>query len=157
RLFSHRLGKRPPGGTLMAVPATLLVAAMAALLVGLTPNPAHADLDSFLKKPEPAYHWRKQGEQEIDGCKVYDLHLTSQVWQGITWEHRLQLFRPAKLEHPEFCALYNTGGSGSEGNTRQAIRLANDTGALYAILYNIPNQPLYGGKTEDALVVYTWL
>jgi len=27
----------------------------------------------------------------------------------------------------------------------------------YAILFGIPNQPLYGGKTEDALVVYTWL
>jgi PhoPQ-activated pathogenicity-related protein len=123
----------------------------------IAPVAAHADLDSFLKKPEPAYRWEKRGEQEIDGCKVYDLHLTSQVWQGITWEHRLQLFRPAKLAHPEFCALYNTGGSGSEGNTRQAVRLANETGAVYAILYNIPNQPLYGGKTEDALVVYTWL
>jgi len=130
---------------------------LTAVLAVLPSAPAHADLDAFLKKPEPAYHWQKQGEQEIDGCKVYDLHLTSQVWQGITWEHRLQLFRPAKLEHPEFCALYNTGGSGSEGNTRQAVRLANDTGALYAILYNIPNQPLYGGKTEDALIVYTWL
>ena len=25
-----------------------------------------------------------------------------------------------------------------------------------AVLFNIPNQPLYGGLTEDALVVYTW-
>src|SRR5437764_6505079 len=139
------------------VPLPFLVMALAALLVGLTPDPVRADLDSFLRKPEPAYRWQKQGETEIDGCKMYDLHLTSQVWQGITWEHRLQIFRPAKLAHPEFCALYNTGGSGSESNTRQAIRLATDSGAVYAILYNIPNQPLYVGNTEDALVVYTWL
>ena len=26
----------------------------------------------------------------------------------------------------------------------------------FAVLYDIPNQPLYGGLTEDALVVYTW-
>ena len=29
-------------------------------------------------------------------------------------------------------------------------------GAPFAILYNIPNQPLYDGKKEDALIVYTW-
>lgn len=133
---------------------TLIVSAAA--LASFAAGPARADLESFLRKPEPAYHWEKRGEQEIDGCTVYDLHLVSQVWQGITWEHRLQIFRPEKLEHPEFCTLYNTGGSGSEGNTRQCIRLAKDSGAVYAILYNIPNQPLYGGKTEDALVVYTW-
>src|SRR5207244_10526000 len=38
-----------------------------------------------------------------------------------------------------------------------AIGLAKASQAVYAILYNIPNQPLYGSKTEDALVVYTWL
>ena len=111
----------------------------------------------FFRKPEPAYRWEKRSEQEIDGCRVYDLHLVSQTWQGITWEHRLQIFRPERMQHPEFCALYNTGGSGSDANTQQGIRLAKDAGTVSAILYNIPNQPLYGGKTEDALVVHTWL
>jgi len=137
------------------VPCSVL--ALAAASVGLAPGAARADLDAFLKKPEPAYRWEKRGEQEIDGCRVYDLHLVSQVWQGITWEHRLQIFRPEKLEHPEFCTLYNTGGSGSDSNAQQGIRLAKGSGAVYAILYGIPNQPLYGGKTEDTLVVYTWL
>jgi PhoPQ-activated pathogenicity-related protein len=131
--------------------------ALATASTGLLPGAARADLDSFLKKPEPAYHWEKRGEQEIDGCRIDDLRLVSQTWQGIRWEHRLQIFRPDKLAHPEFCALYNTGGSGSEANTRQGLRLAKDSGTVYAILYNVPNQPLYGGKTEDALVVYTWL
>jgi PhoPQ-activated pathogenicity-related protein len=138
-------------------PVSCSLLALAAASVGLAPGAAHADLDVFLRKPEPAYRWEKRGEQEIDGCRVYDLHLVSQVWQGITWEHRLRIFRPEKLEHPEFCTLYNTGGSGSDANTQQGIRLAKGSGAVYAILYNIPNQPLYGGKTEDALVVYTWL
>jgi PhoPQ-activated pathogenicity-related protein len=61
------------------------------------------------------------------------------------------------LAHPEFCALYNTGGSGSERNMQMGIRLSKESGVTYAILYNIPNQPLFDGKTEDALVVYTWL
>jgi PhoPQ-activated pathogenicity-related protein len=131
--------------------------AIAAALLGFTPGVAQADLDAFMKKPEPVYHWEKRGEQELAGCRIYDLHLVSQVWQGITWEHRIQIFRPETLAHPEFCALYNTGGSGSAGNTQLGIRMAKDSGAVYAILYNIPNQPLFGGKTEDGLVVYTWL
>src|SRR5438477_522073 len=83
---------------------------------------ARTGLDAFFQKPEPAYHWEQErggagsGEQEVDGVKIYSLHLVSQVWQGITWEHRIQIFRPEKLAHPEFCTLYNTGGSGSESN-----------------------------------------
>lgn len=119
--------------------------------------PARADLKSYFAKPEPAYKWDKRGEETMDGVKVYDLHLVSQVWQGITWEHRLMIFRPEKLDYPKFCMIYNTGGSGSAANTAMGARLAKMSGAVYAILYNIPNQPLYGGKTEDALVVYTWL
>src|SRR5439155_2765899 len=67
------------------------------------------------------------------------------------------LFRPDNAVHPEFCALLNTRGNGSERDSAQAARVAKSTGCCYAVLYNIPNQPLYGGKTEDALVVYTWL
>ena len=127
------------------------------VLACLAPTTARADLDAYLRKPEPVYRWEKRGVQEMEGCKVYDLHLVSQEWQGITWQHRLQVFRPEKLEHPEFCTLYNTGGSGSNANTQMGLRLAKSTGAVYAILYNTPNQPLYGGKTEDELVVHTWL
>src|SRR5262245_30065246 len=80
-------------------------------LAALGRSPARADLDSYLRKPEAAYRWEKRGEEVVDGCRVYDLHLVSQVWQGITWEHRIQVFRPEKLDFPRFCAIYNTGGS----------------------------------------------
>lgn len=139
--------RRVPYGIMSLITALMLLAPIA----------AQADLDEYLKKPEPAYRWEKRGEQEMDGCKIYDLHLVSQTWQGITWEHRLQIFRPAKLDYPGFCTIYNTGGSGSDSNTRLGVLMAKATGATYAILLNIPNQPLYGGLTEDALVVHTWL
>ncbi|HZP83830.1 MAG TPA: PhoPQ-activated protein PqaA family protein [Chthonomonadaceae bacterium] len=126
------------------------------LAVGLT-NRAGADLDAYLKRPEPAYKWEKRSETTVNGGTVTDLHLVSQVWQGITWEHRLQIFRPAHVAHPEFCTLLNTGGNGSDKETQMGLMIAQASGTLFAILYNIPNQPLYGGKVEDELVVHTWL
>ena len=134
---------------LRRIPAVVLLLCLAI--------PGRADLAAYFAKPEPLYKWEKRGEQTSNGCKVYDLHLVSQEWQGIKWEHRLQVFYPEKIEHPEFCTIYNTGGSGSAGNTAMGIRLAKATGCVYAILLNIPNQPLYGGLSEDALIVYTWL
>ena len=61
-----------------------------------------ADLDAYIKRPEPAYKWEKRGEQKLQGGTVYDLHLVSQTWQGIVWEHRLQIFMPDHAEVPEF-------------------------------------------------------
>lgn len=134
----------------------LLRALASVLLVGASVTGVRADLDSYLRRPEPAYHWEKQGETQVDGGTIYDLHLVSQTWQGIPWEHRLEVFRPTALRYPHFCALYNTGGDGSEGERAFGMQLARRSGALFAILYGIPKQPLFGGKTEDGLVVYTW-
>ncbi|HET6385972.1 MAG TPA: PhoPQ-activated protein PqaA family protein [Armatimonadota bacterium] len=120
-------------------------------------QPAMADIGAYVRKPDPAFQWEQRGVQEIDGVRVYDLHLTSLVWQGITWEHRLQIFQPIHPDRPHFCSLYNTGGGGSAENTAMGVKMAKMTGAPFAILFNIPNQPLFDGLTEDRLVVYTWL
>lgn len=130
-----------------------------ALLMGIGLNAAmaaRADFDAYLARPEPEYKWELKGEKDYGGTIVYDLHLVSQVWQGIKWEHRLQLVKPKVLKHPGFVTLLNTGGSGSVEENMLASMVANATGGYFAILYNIPNQPLYGGKNEDALIVYTW-
>ena len=118
---------------------------------------AGADLDSFLSKPEPAYAWKKVSSKQIGGGTVYELHLVSQTWQSGNWEHRLVAFFPDDVAYPHFCTLLNTGGSGSEREESIAMTVAKNAGTPFAILYNIPNQPLYDGRKEDALVVYTWL
>jgi PhoPQ-activated pathogenicity-related protein len=123
--------------------------------VGL-PGHSAADLKSYFAKPEPAYAWEKKGEQVLDGVTVVDLQMTSQEWQGMKWTHRLQVFRPEKPKHARFCAILNTGGGGSNAATLQGAKTARETGATYAILHHIPNQPIFG-KTEDALIVVTWM
>ncbi len=125
-------------------------------LVSAVAGQTRADLDAYLKRPEPVYRWEKTGEKTVDGCKIYDLHLVSQTWQGIVWEHHLQIYRTANISHPNFCALLNTGGSGGKGDETLGMMAAKSTGGVFAILFNIPNQPLYGGKSEDALIAYTW-
>ena len=117
---------------------------------------AHADLDSFFTKPEPAYAWKKISQKVVAGGTVYDLHLVSQTWQGRDWEHRLQVFYPDNIKNPHFCTLLNTGGSGSDREEILGMTAAKMADCPFAILYNIPNQPLYDGLKEDALVVYTW-
>jgi PhoPQ-activated pathogenicity-related protein len=117
---------------------------------------ARADLDSFIKRPEPVYKWEKRGEQKSEGGTVYDLHLVSQTWQGIVWEHRLQIFVPVNAKYPHFCTLLNTGGSGGPADALLGLTASKAIESPFAILYNIPNQPLYNGLKEDALIVYTW-
>ena len=119
-------------------------------------QPSHADLDSYLSKPEPVYKWEKTGERKLDGGTMIDLHMVSQTWQGNVWQHRIMIFRPDKAVRTDFCTLFNTGGEGTDGEVTIGITAAQITGMPFAILYGIPNQPLYGGKTEDALITYTW-
>jgi PhoPQ-activated pathogenicity-related protein len=117
---------------------------------------ARADLDAYLKKPEPAYTWKKNSQKTVAGGTVYDLHLVSQTWQGRDWEHHLQVFYPEKVTHPHFCVLLNTGGNGGANDEGMGMAAAKMAECPFVVLFNIPNQPLYGGLTEDALVVYTW-
>jgi PhoPQ-activated pathogenicity-related protein len=65
-------------------------------------------LKGYIARPEPVYKWERRGEKKLAGGTIYDLWLTSQTWQGLVWEHRLQLFVPAKLTSTDFCTLLNT-------------------------------------------------
>jgi PhoPQ-activated pathogenicity-related protein len=130
--------------------------AMTALAITSVVTAARADFAQYLARPEPAFRWEMRSERSLTGGKVYDLHLVSQVWQGITWEHRLQLFVPSEMTAPSLCTVLNTGGNGGPEEALLGLMAARLSGSPFAVLYNVPNQPIYG-KTEDALIVHTWL
>jgi PhoPQ-activated pathogenicity-related protein len=126
-------------------------------LVATAPAVVRADLKSFMAKPEPTYRWEKKSEEKLDGVTVYDLQMTSQEWQGISWDHRVMIFRPEKVEFPHHCLIYNTGGGGGgRRDMEMGAQLAKLSGTTYAVVFGNPKQPLYGGLNEDALIVYTW-
>ena len=118
--------------------------------------PLRADLLEYVGRPDPAYKWEKRSEKQADFGTITDLHLTSQVWQGITWEHRLQVFRPKTLAFPDACVLLITGGNGGPDTDMMGMQLATQMGCTFAILFNIPNQPLFGDLHEDGLIAYTF-
>src|SRR5262249_34886529 len=53
--------------------------------------------------------------------------------------------------------LWNEGGAPSLQSTLIGLDLANRIKAPLAFVFGIPKQPLYGGKTEDALIAETFV
>src|SRR6266705_2440734 len=76
--------------------------------------PARADLLEYVKKTEPKYSWKLKEKIKNDQGTIYDLHLTSQTWHDITWEHQLQVYQPKDAEPNATMLIYNTGGTAKD-------------------------------------------
>jgi PhoPQ-activated pathogenicity-related protein len=127
------------------------------LLACLLAAPARAGLEEYVKKEEPKYSWTLKEKIKSEHGTIYDLHLVSQVWHDITWEHQLQVYQPKDVEPNATMLIYNTGGTANAGNILFGMLLAQKTKTPVAFLYNIPNQPLLGDKKEDALIAETFV
>src|SRR5262245_39521403 len=61
-------------------------------------EPATTDIPTALQEyvaaKDDAFAWTIRGKEEKHGCMVYDIDLTSQQWQGITWKHAMSAFVP---------------------------------------------------------------
>jgi PhoPQ-activated pathogenicity-related protein len=119
--------------------------------------PVRADLKSYVARPEAAYSWKLKEKINHPLGTVYDLHLVSQTWQEITWEHQLQVYQPKDVAPSPTILLWNQGGSANPGTIAYGMELATRIKAPVAFLYGIPNQPLFGGKKEDALIAETFV
>lgn len=126
----------------------LLWAALAISLVG----PARADLLDYIAAPDPSYTWRV-GSSTMPG--VVHLDLTSQTWQGIAWRHTVGLIRPAQVRHPDLVILLISGGEPGLEEGLLGQLLANSLGVTFAVIWQIPNQPLWGMR-EDDLIAHTF-
>jgi len=105
----------------------------------------------------PRIAWKLKSKSEVAGGTIYDLHLVSQVWQGITWEHQLQVYLPSGVKPTKTMFLWNQGGKASPASIALGMDFAKKMNAPVAFLYGIPNQPLFDGKKEDALIAETFV
>jgi PhoPQ-activated pathogenicity-related protein len=128
-----------------------------ALLAGPPLGEARADLLEYVKKADDSYSWKLTEKIEHPLGTVYDLHLVSQTWQTIKWEHQLQVYVPKGVKPTETIFLYNQGGKASPVSAVLGMEMAKKMNAPVAFLFGIPNQPLLDGKREDALIAETFV
>lgn len=127
----------------------------------ITPENA---LQSYLKNGDDTYKWSIVDTLRADKVTAYNLLPTSQTWQNITWVHQLTIFVPDENNY-DGALLFITGGSVRDGMPRWKkpddklniffSGMAIKNKAIVAILSQTPNQPLYDGLTEDALISKT--
>jgi PhoPQ-activated pathogenicity-related protein len=141
-------------------PSFLVAALFACVGVSLFATPGQADLEQYIRKPEPEFGWSLKAKIDSDqsGDRIYDLQLVSQTWQEITWKHQLQVYQPRDVAPNSTMFLWVTGGSARPAHVSLGMDLARKIKAPVAFLYHIPNQPLLEGKLrEDDLIAETFV
>lgn len=123
---------------------------------------ARADLFDYVKKEDKSFSWKLKDKQELPDGTIYLLQLVSQTWHDIKWEHDLQVFLPKGVKPGGKMLLWNQGGKAGFTSALFGMQLATKAQAPVALLFGIPNQPLFGdgvkkGLTEDALIAETFV
>ena len=123
-------------------------------------------LKAFVEKPDPTYKWEVVDSATHEGVIVYHLLLQSQTWREIPWRHQLSVVVPTQSKETKHALLFVSGGSVENGMPRMKMGINDEvakvgqiaalTGSPVAVLKQVPNQPLYGGKKEDDLISYTY-
>lgn len=133
-----------------AYPLVLLLLLVLSVSVGAAP------LDDYVNTPDTCFAWQVLDESQLPtGEALYQLSFTSQIWKGIPWQHRLTLIVPQSIKSNS--VLMYIGGSGSGKNEIPMLSpLAQAVQAPVAILFDVPNQPLFDGLREDALISLTF-
>jgi len=127
----------------------------------VTPGTA---LFAYLEHEDTLFSWQERDSARLGSLTVYDLLLTSQQWRGIMWRHTLTVIVPPELTS-DGALLFITGGKNKEGmpvkrshddafiSMMSSVAKANK--APVAIVWQVPNQPLFDDLTEDQLISYT--
>jgi PhoPQ-activated pathogenicity-related protein len=116
-------------------------------------------LEKYIGARDRFYNWKRTEQKQLKGVTLTHLELVSQTWRGQFWSHHLLVLRPEKTRNPDAALLFITGGKYGAPNEKELdpfILIAQRAGAVTAVLNKVPNQPLYDGRTEDALIAYTF-
>lgn len=127
----------------------------------VTPETA---LQAYLHKSDKSFKWEVQDKTKAEGVTLYRILFTSQQWRGINWNHEMTVMVPDILKYND-ALLFITGGSlkdekpniheWTEDLTTELSQVAKTNMTIVAIVWQVPNQPLYDDLTEDALISYT--
>src|SRR6266581_496962 len=113
-------------------------------------------LEDYVQQPDTNFAWVRIDEKQAEGFTVAHLQVTSQLWRTNLWTHHLQIVRPEKVRNSGIAFLYITGDGRGTSSLPMLQTLAGRAGAIAAVVTRVPNQPLYDGRKEDALIAYTF-
>jgi PhoPQ-activated pathogenicity-related protein len=141
----------------------------AVIILGLTFAPSGyaqedsspKDLDMYIHNSDDSFRWNMVSNSSDENGMNCVVEMTSQTWHDIAWKHTMYMIEPVKLTDPEHCVLFITGGAIGDGPRESEIQtanlIANLSGMYVAVIWQVPNQPLFGGKNEDALITETFM
>jgi PhoPQ-activated pathogenicity-related protein len=113
-------------------------------------------LETYVRRPDPHFNWKRTERKAIGSVTVTHLEMVSQHWRDQFWSHHLQVLRPNQIRHTDTALLYVTGDGDGSRNLPALLPVAERIGAMVIVLTQVPNQPLYDGRKEDALIAYTF-
>lgn len=113
-------------------------------------------MEDYVRRPDSAFSWKITEQREVDDTQAARLDLVSQTWREHTWKHGMLVVRPSNVRNPDIAFLLISGDGDPAKSFGLLKTLATSAGAVAAVITRIPNQPLYDGRREDALIAYTF-
>lgn len=126
------------------------------LFVALALPAIAGPLEDYVSKPDSAFRWKIVSSIQTNGMTVARLEMTSQQWREHTWKHSMVIVTPAQVRNREHAFLFITGSGNGLQYVSMLATIAERAGCIAGVVTDVPNQPLYNGKKEDALIAYTF-
>lgn len=129
-------------------------------------------LERYVDRPDANYGFTQYHSERRVGYDAYFLKMTSQQWRSASevdrplWEHEVTIVIPqVGLDSTDTAVLLISGGD-NEGTLTTEVSpvvgaAAIATGAVLAVVNQVPNQPLYftdeggRGRKEDEILAYS--
>ncbi len=103
---------------------------------------------------EANYSLKMRGETSNTSYEVFTFEPF--IWKDIQWKNHLLVIFPEEVES-KTALLFITGDYSFDRNFLSIFdSIATENKACVAVLFDIPNQPLFGNLKEDWLIAYTF-
>ncbi len=114
-------------------------------------------LFDYVNAPDAAFSWEVVSRTEVpSGGTATRIQMTSQVWRGITWTHRMLIYEPPEMLYPSTAVMLVDYGVPQDKDLGIVGMVASGVKAPVVVLGDIPNQPLFDNLREDALIAFTF-
>ncbi|MCF6157861.1 MAG: PhoPQ-activated pathogenicity-like protein PqaA type [wastewater metagenome] len=138
------------------IKAAIISLSIISILTLLATSLQAGTLEKYVQKKDTSFMWKSINHKKFQDATITHIELTSQTWHNLPWNHHIQIVRPHILQNPGISFLFVAGDGDGSREIEPLSFIAQKTGTIAAVITNIPNQPLFQGLLEDALIAYTF-